>query len=159
MYQKPSINYAYFVEDVSRKFTLKKNKCSNKTLGTVALEPARYMGGAVRNNKRFDTVSTTPVKKNYMFLRFNPRTSTASADELALRLAFTRAAKLREYWKTTLVEGQKAVQAWNESSNGSASGVHKKGYTYLGWLFAVAYALVSEDPSTTQSFPTYTPAS
>ena len=76
---KPSIKYAYFVENVSRKFTLRKNKCSqNNTYGNFTADPTRYMGGAIRTNKRFGYGIET---KNVMFLRFNPRSTPVTADE------------------------------------------------------------------------------
>lgn len=160
MFEKSSINYAYFVEDVSRKFTLRKNKCTNNPMGVTDVEPVRYMGGAVRTNLRFDTKAVTPVKKNYMFLRFNPRTSGPSASEVQLRQFFTLASKASNIWYKTLASLPLILQDWKEPSNGTINGVAKKGYTLRGWLFAVAYSYCTEGTDIPQTYPhnQYAPA-
>lgn len=150
------IKYAYFVENVSRKFTLRKNKCSqNNTFGEFTAEPTRYMGGAVRNNKRF---GYGLEQKNYMFLRFNPRSTAVSGEERVLRNTFSTASKLANAWKKDLSIVATLITAWNDSSNGSAKGVHKLGYTFAGWLFAVAYAVVQDGGSATSPWPGYVAA-
>lgn len=153
---KNPIKYAYFVENVSRKFTLRKNKCSQKnTYGTFTAEPTRYMGGAVRQNKRF---GYGLEQKNYMFLRFNPRSTAVTSDERALRAQFTTAVALRKAWKGNLQTVALLVDAWADQTNGSAKGVHKLGYTFNGWLFAVAYAVVGDGGSASSPWPGYTAA-
>lgn len=152
----PTIGYAYFVEDVSRKFTLRKNKCSqNNTYGIYTATPAKYMGGAQRKDRRF---GYGVAKKNYMFLRFNPRTSPVSSDERAQRDYFAMASKLRNAWKADLSVVTQLLSAWNDPTNGSAKGVYKLGYTFNGWLFAVGYAVASDGGSATSPWPGYTPA-
>lgn len=153
---KNPIKYAYFVENVSRKFTLRKNKCSQKnTYGKYTAEPTRYMGGAVRNNPRF---GYGLEQKNYMFLRFNPRSTPVTSDEHQLRTQFATAAKLRNAWKKDLSIVATLVQAWSDPSNGSAKGIHKLGYTFSGWLFAVAYAVVGDGGSASSPWPGYVAA-
>ena len=142
---KNPIKYAYFVENVSRKFTLRKNKCSQKnTYGNFTAEPTRYMGGAVRNNSRF---GYGMEQKNYMFLRFNPR-----------RNNFGVAAKLRMNWKTSLQTVALLVEAWADPTNGSAKGVHKLGYTFNGWLFAVAVKVAADGGTASSPWPGYVAA-
>lgn len=150
----PSIKYAYFVDNVSRKFTLRKNKCSQKnTYGKFTAEPTRYMGGAVRGNSRF---GYGLEQKNYMFLRFNPRSTPVTSEENLLRTQFSTASKLRNTWRKDLSIVATLFEAWSDPSNGSAKGVHKMGYTFMGWLFAVAYAVVSDGGSATSPWPGYT---
>lgn len=150
---KNPIKYAYFVENVSRKFTLRKNKCSQKnTYGNFTAEPTRYMGGAVRNNSRF---GYGMEQKNYMFLRFNPRSTPVTSDERQHQTLFATAAKLRNAWKKNLSTVAVLVQAWSDPSNGTAKGIHKLGYTFNGWLFAVAYAVVGDGGSETSQWPGY----
>lgn len=153
---KPSIKYAYFVENVSRKFTLRKNKCSQKnTYGNFTADPTRYMGGAIRTNKRFGYGIET---KNVMFLRFNPRSTPVTADERQIRTYFGTAAALRKAWKGNLQTVALLVDAWADPTNGSAKGVHKLGYTFNGWLFAVAYAVVADGGSAASQWPGYVAA-
>lgn len=150
---KPAIKYAYFVENVSRKFTLRKNKCSLvNTFGNFTAEPTRYMGGAVRHNSRFGYGSE---QKNYMFLRFNPRSTPVTSDERLLQTQFGTAAKLRNAWKKNLSIVTTLIQAWSDPSNGTAKGIHKLGYTFNGWLFAVAYAVVGDGGSEASPWPGY----
>ena len=153
---KPSIKYAYFVDNVSRKFTLRKNKCSQiNTFGTFTAEPTRYMGGAVRKNSRF---GYGVDNKNYMFLRFNPRTSPVSSDERTQRNNFGVAAKLRKNWKASLQTAALLVEAWSDPTNGSAKGVHKLGYTFDGWLFAVAVKVAADGGTASSPWPGYVAA-
>lgn len=150
---KNPIKYAYFVENVSRKFTLRKNKCSQKnTYGKFTAEPTRYMGGAVRNNSRFGYGAE---QKNYMFLRFNPRSTAVTQEENLLRTQFGTASKLARAWKKDLSIVVTLMNAWSDPTNGSAKGVHKLGYTFPGWIFAVAYAVVQDGGSATSQWPGY----
>jgi len=113
------------------------------------------MGGAVRQNSRFGYGVDT---KNYMFLRFNPRTSPVGSNERVLRNYFGEAAKLRKKWKASLQTVTLLVEAWADTTNGTAKGVHKLGYTFNGWLFAVAYAVVSDGGSAASEWPGYVAA-
>lgn len=154
--KNPAIKYAYFVDNVSRKFTLRKNKCSqNNTYGEFTAEPTRYMGGAVRKNSRF---GYGLEQKNYMFLRFNPRTSPTSSEERELRNTFTTASKLQAKWLKNLSTTAEILQDWQSVGDGSAQGVHKLGYTLRGWVFAVAYAVVQGGGTTESTWPDYVPA-
>lgn len=151
---KPSIKYAYFVDNVSRKFTLRKNKCSqNNTYGKFTAQPTRYMGGAVRQNSRF---GYGLEQKNFMFLRFNPRSTAVTSDERQIRTQFATAVALRKAWKGNLQTVALLVDAWADTTNGSAKGIHKLGYTFNGWLFAVAYAVVGDGGSAASPWPGYT---
>ena len=98
------------------------------------------------------------VEKNVMFLRFNPRSTAVSADEVLKRQNFGIAAKLARAWRTDLTTIQAISAAWKDESNGTAKGVAKKGYTLRGWIFAVAYAVVGDGGSATSQWPGYVPA-
>lgn len=142
MFAKSNIQYAYFVESVSRKFTLKKNTCSNKDAAPISstlklkLQPTRYMGGQVRTTERYGLGA---VQKNVMFLRMNPRKSAITADEQAARLNFAAAVAKRKAWKGSLQTVTAIRQDWDNPAVVSRGGVQKKGYTINGWVFAVAY--------------------
>lgn len=156
MSKKATINYAYFVDNVSRKFTLRQNKCSLQAgAGPFTPEPARFMGGSVRKYARF---GFGLEQKNVMFLRFNPRTSGASSDETIQRGNFSKASKLANSWAKNLAVIPTITAAWKDPSNGSSKGVYKQGYTLRGWMFAVAYAVILGGGSESSEWPGYEPA-
>lgn len=142
MQAKSNIKYAYFIEGVSRKFTLRKNVCTAKDAAPLSstlqlkLEPTRYMGGQVRTTYR---AGLGTVTKNVMFLRFNPRTSQITADEQSAQNAFKAAVAKRKLWLETLADAAAIASDMRNDSVVARGGVPKKGYTLRGWVFAVAY--------------------
>ena len=154
--QRQRIQYAYFIEHLSRKLTLTKNKCSaGKNYTQFTDEPAKYMGAATRNNVRF---GFGVDKKDVFFLRFNPRTTAASASELARQQAFGDASKLRAAWMHTLATATQIRADWNEGSAGSCKGIYKTNYTFYGWVTAVAFAVILDGGTVSSPWPAYTPA-
>lgn len=140
MIEKSSIKYAYFIEGVSRKFTLRKNTCSKGVVSlgkTVRLEPTRYMGGQVRTYNRSGLGT---VQKNVMFLRFNPVTAAITADQQAVRVGFTAASRRVSAWMNDLTQIPTILNAWKDDSVKKRGNVYKEGYTMRGWLFAIAMA-------------------
>ena len=150
---KKTIRYAYPIESVSRKFTLRKNVCSlSNGAGVFDEEPAVFMGGGVRKASRFNVADP---KVNFMFVRMNARTSPTGANEQVLRNLFTQASKLRKAWKADLATMATVMEDWKDSSNGAAKGVRKAGYTFNGWMFAVAYAVILDGGTVASPFPAY----
>lgn len=153
---KKTIRYAYPIESVSRKFTLRKNVCSlSNGAGVFNEEPAQFMGGGVRKAARF---GVGDPKVNFMFVRMNARTSAKSAQEQTLHNMFTQASKLRKAWKSDLSTMATVLEDWKAAGNGSAKGVHKAGYTFGGWMFAVAYAVIADGGTVASQFPPYSAA-
>ncbi len=142
MQAKSNIKYAYFVESVSRKFTLRKNTCTSKNAAPTGstlqlkLEPTRYMGGQVRTTFR---AGLGTVTKNVMFLRFNPRATQIGANEQAVQNAFKAAVAKRKVWLESLQDAAAIANDMRNDSVVSRGGVPKQGYTLRGWVFAVAY--------------------
>lgn len=100
-----NIKFQFPVESINRKLTLRKNtasptmKVSTESGTRVALEKpiSRYFGSGTRkrNVKGVGTMYT-----NYVFIRFNARSTAVSSDETLARNRFgfcvTRAQKLRK---------------------------------------------------------------
>ena len=128
MLKKSKIKYAYFIDGVSRKFTLVKNKCVNTMRGgmnnDIVFEPSRYMGGQIRSTVRNGVGA---VQQNVLFLRFNPRTSSPTASEITARNTFAAAAALRKTWKSNLQTVAKINAIWKNDQMVGAGGVHKYG--------------------------------
>jgi hypothetical protein len=93
-----------------------------------------------------------------MFVRMNARTSPIGSNEQVLRNLFSQASKLRKAWKADLSTMTTILQDWKAEGNGSAKGVHKAGYTFGGWMFAVAYAVVLDGGTVDSPFPPYSAA-
>lgn len=149
---KSNIAYQPIVEEVSRKFVPKKETCSvGVTAGPVKTESQGWMGGAVRTTGR---AGLGQCKRNYLVIRSNARSTTVSNDELAARSVFTRAAKGRKTINQSLTEIVKAEQLYTDARKAleqgqvkSCNGVSVYGYTSQGWIFAVQYAGLVNDPA------------
>lgn len=86
-YAKGTITFQPVVDQINRKFTTRKNKCTvNAGGGPVELIAASYMGAGTRITGRS---GIGQVKKNYFFYRENPRMTAPSVDEVAQRTAFS----------------------------------------------------------------------
>lgn len=150
-----SIQFAYPVESVSRKLTLRKNTASaNGKVSTengivhFSKQASRFMGAGVKNNLRS---LSGAEKKNYLFIRFNQRSTPVSADEIALRSAFTLSVKLAKKWAQDIVHITAIRRAW--LSGETRKGVPAAGYTFRGWLTAVGYAVVADGGTIDSDFP------
>lgn len=100
-----NIKFQFPVESINRKFTLKRNTASSTMKVTtesgtrvfVEKPISRYFGSGTR--KRV-LKGVGPVYSNYLFVRFNQRSTAVSSDETLARKRFgfcaTRAQKLRK---------------------------------------------------------------
>lgn len=148
------IEYAYPIESMSRKMTLRRNTASDLTIVKsgeypvmIKKEVARYFGGGVRETF---IKGLGAVKKNYVFIRFNKRNSEPSTDELAARTAFGTAAQVVNAWRKNIAQFSKIKTAWD--ANATVKGYNPIGHTLHQWLFLIALALIGAGESTT-NFP------
>lgn len=148
------IEYAYPIESMSRKMTLRRNTASDETTVKsgelpviIKKEVSRYFGGGVRESfiKGLGT-----VKKNYVFIRFNKRNSEPSADELSARATFGNAAQVVQGWRKNLAQATKIKDAWD--NNATVHDLNPVGHTLYQWLFLIAYAMIEAGEST-NNFP------
>lgn len=141
-YIKGNISYLPVVEQINRKFTTKKNTCSNGAVGQaiVQIQPAKYMGGATRKSGR---AGLGEVLKNYMFFRENPRSTPVQAAEINRRQIFAAVRKA----VITIMEDLSQISrvqtlflTAKDDKTKLINGVSALGYTFKGWIFAVQYA-------------------
>lgn len=152
---KNTIQFSYPVESINRKMTLRRNTASDQTMvhsnGTsvkVEKPVSRYMGSGERKIYRngLGYIST-----NYLFVRFNKRGTAVSADELALRLTFSDASKLKKAWQHDMTSTSQAQAAFQAKE--SRKGVTSVGKSYSGWLFQVAYEVIVDGGTPASPFP------
>lgn len=140
-YIKGNISYQPVVEEISRKFTTKKNTCTKGLqAGPVEIETKGWMGGAVRQTGRG---GIGVVRKNYLIIRENARTTPVSRDELQNREIFTAATRGKVYILYDLTQLTRVQQMYIEASadlSKHINGVSANGYTLSGWVFAVQFA-------------------
>lgn len=156
-YIKGTIAYMVGIDQINRKFALKKNKCSKKWGGPVEYIPMRFIGGATRSTSR-GVIGA--CRKNYMFMRENARLTPPNVHEIDLRNMFstiraavihlredlTQVTRIQAMWAGGTVAGTTYKGAKNDASI-KINGVSAEGYTHYGWLFAVQYAGLKADPS------------
>lgn len=153
MYQKGTIGYMPVVDQINRKFTLRKNKCTKLSpvmTGAgldVKLEPTKYMGGMTTTKYR---AGIGDIRRNALFVRENARTTEPSQAELTQRMNFGKVSSgvksiLKDLNQITQVQ-QKWMTA-KEDSTKLLNGVSAFGYTFRGWIFAVQMAGVREEAS------------
>lgn len=139
MAQIETISYAYPVESINRKMTLRINTASDtERIGkgaerTTVFKPvSRYMGGGTRIKSRKDM---QPVRKNYMFVRFNKRSTPASPEELAVRTRFGFVATWRA---ATIKSPTLAIQVVSDYKAGKIlQGVSPFGLTFQQYVYYV----------------------
>ena len=120
-YIKGNITYTPVVEQINRKFTVRKNVCvEDKKIGPVTMETANYMGGATRVSARN---GLGVVRKNYFFYRENAAPSETTEKQMETRAHFTAARQ----WADAAVKDLGAL-AWNQ-----------KVFNYLGSHPNIAY--------------------
>lgn len=152
-YQKGTIGYMPVVDQINRKFTLRKNKCTKVSpVGTsagldVKLEPTKYMGGMTTTKYR---AGIGDVRRNALFVRENARSTEPTQAELTQRMNFSEVSGgvksiLKDLNQITQVQ-QKWMTA-KEDRTKLLNGVSAFGYTFRGWIFAVQMAGVKDDPS------------
>lgn len=152
---KQTIQFSYPVESINRKMTLRRNTASDKTTisvngASVSIDKpvSRYMGSGERKVYRN---GLGYVHTNYLFVRFNERGTTVTADELALRMTFGNASKLATRWKKDLSTVSTSLQVYQ--AKGSRKGVSSVGQSYNGWMFKVAYAVIEDGGTVESEFP------
>lgn len=140
-YIKGNIAYDPVVQQVNRKFALRKNTCGpKKKVGPVETVPVRWMGGATRHTYR---AGLGDVYKNIFVMRENARGTILSANELNSQYRFNAVSK----WVSAALKDLMCVtnnglkwQAAKEDLSKTIEGVSANGYTYHGWMFAVISA-------------------
>lgn len=147
------IAFAFPIESVSRKLTLRKNTASTMlNVGgghTITKEIARYMGAGVRTNWLNDVGA---VKKNFFFVRLNARTSAVTADELAMRTLFGNASKLSARWQQDLASIADQKNAFDNHL--PRKGVTSYGMSARQFRFKVAIAVLEDGGTTESPWPT-----
>lgn len=154
--KKSNVQYSYPLEKVSRKLTLRKNTASDKLRlaikgeDPITLEKdiARYMGTMKRT---YLIKGVGAVERDYLFIRFNKRSTALSAEERAAQTLFGNCAKLRAHWKYSVEDAVKASQAWQD--NRTIQGVSPYGKTFTQWTFLVAAAVLDAGGTITSPFP------
>ena len=134
-----NITFMPVVETISRKFALRKEKCSLKSNQQGETACLMYMGSGTRKKK----FNGTMVTQNYFFMRKNPRTSVASSTELDIREAFKAgnawAVAARKDLTAIAINQQKYLQSQNEHKK--IKGYWAGDYTISGFLRAVAISM------------------
>lgn len=142
IYAKGSISFKPVVDQINRKFTIRKNKCAVRQGGPVELIAATYMGAGTRTIGR---EGIGLVSKNYFFYRENPRSSAVTADEIAQRLHFTngvRWADAAEKDLAVITNNQLKMKQLAENPSAyievGEERMYIYGYSYPGFMRAFA---------------------
>lgn len=150
------ITFAFPIESVSRKLTLRKNTASSQmrvSTGTASVsiskQIARYMGAGVRTNVLNDVGN---VKKNYFFVRMNARTSAVTADEIAQRTLFGSACKMVARWKQDLSAVADVLNSFKNHL--PRKGVTSYGMSLRKFMFNVAIAVLDDGGNVSSPWPT-----
>lgn len=146
---KANVQYINAIETIQRKFVPKKVKVHSGegTYGPVELAKGDgFMGGAQRQSYRPGLGLCT---RNYLFIKTEGRTSALSSHEFDLRLYFKRACVAKNTLRRDLSQFsriQTMFHAGAEDLSKKVNGVSTRGYTMWGWVMAVQYAGIYNDP-------------
>lgn len=155
---KSNISYMPVVEGISRKFALRRETCSNKTVGKKIIAGKSWMGGSVRT---YNLPGYGTVSKNVFVIRKFGNIAPATPDQVQVRHIFEMANKavavqMKDLMQITTI--QQLYLGGREDLTKTVAGVSVKGYTYRGWISAVNYARKKADATLTQEqlnqFPT-----
>lgn len=160
---KNTINYMTGIEGVSRKFTLRRNTCTNKSVGggiggiRKIIGPTKFFGGSVRTQY---ISGFGKVQKNYLFMRLIAQDTTGkSALVLHIRNAFAEASKSKSEIMNDLGQIATLVANWkiaDADHSKRMAGVSASGYDMPGWVFAIQFArLKNNNWSTPENFNTF----
>lgn len=153
-----NIKFQFPVESINRKLTLKKNTASNTmkvstesgTRVSVAKPVSRYFGSGTRKSLR---KGVGAVYTNYLFIRFNPRSTAVSSDETLARQRFgfctTRTQKLRK------ALSQIAAIAASYNNGATVENVSPYGMTLYQYILNVCLAQYDNNEVTTTTSPNY----
>lgn len=146
---KNSIGFVPVVETISRKFALRKETCSEKTVGqstpstaygkVKTIEPHIYMGSVGRKQT---ILGYGEVTRNYFFMRKNANKNAASTIQRQTRVKFGAVSK----WVAEAMldlnafpYNQQQFLACKADLSKSCSGIGVSGFTSMrNWMFAVA---------------------
>lgn len=144
---KSNVQYQPMVEQINRKFVPRKDVCSNEqSAGPVIIEAKGWMGGATLQVHRGGLGATA---RNFLVVRANARATAPSEDEQAARVRFSKAVKGRNKIAKDLQQITRVQDAFKNSSADTSityNGVSAYGYTFKGFIFAVQYAGLMENP-------------
>jgi len=147
---KANVQYINAIETIQRKFVPKKVKVVSKdasTAGPIVLATNDgYMGGAQRLTWR---AGYGQCSRNFVFIKTEGRSSAFTAHELDLRLYFKRACAAKIALMRDLSQYSRIQTLWHaalEDLSKRINGVSAKGYTWPGWIMAVQYAGIYNDP-------------
>lgn len=138
---RKTIGFTPIVEEINRKFTIRKETCSLKKVGNKELPAKSWMGSATRTHV---LAGYGTVRVPYFVFRKNPNLSLPSASQLKVKTAFTAASK----WVTAankdlmvLAQNMQKFTAAKEDLTKKIKGISVAGYTYRGWMFAIAFKM------------------
>lgn len=152
---KSNISFMPVVESINRKFALRRETCSEKTVGEKVIDPVKYMGAGTRT---ISIAGYGSVNVNYFFMRKFARASAVTADERAARLLFgvistavaalmkdlNQLASMQNMWRQAIADFSKTI-----------NGVSALSRDFRGWVWAVQYAGRKADSSyNVNTFPT-----
>ena len=145
-----TITYLTGVEGVSRKFALRK-EIAGKNI-------ACFLGGMVRKSSK---VGIGTISKNFMFVRKNYFSTSPTEEQITLRGYFSRASKAAAYIQKDLSQItsiQTLFLAGKANYSKLMEGISVYGHSFRGWVWAVTYARVVNNPDITdqalKTFPT-----
>ena len=145
---RKTIAFTPIVEEINRKFALRKETCSQKTVGKKILVPKGYMGSATRTHH---VAGYGAVRVPYFFFRKNPLPKTYSTAQTNVRSYFSYASK----WVAAMMQDLMVVASnqakWIAAKNDltkTIKGVSAAGYeSFRSWSFAIAFAVRQDGES------------
>lgn len=145
--QKETIQFIFPVESVNRKMTLRKNTASStmRYNGIDLQKPvARYMGSGTRYTSR-KGVGVSP--SNYLFVRFNKRSTQATSDEIQQRNRFGFVSAWVAATRKNLAIISSVLTSYNTET--PAAGVVSTGLTFYQFIWLVRAAQYDNGVTTT----------
>lgn len=162
---KSTINYMTGIEGVSRKFTLRRNTCTNKRIANAIiganhkiLGPTKFFGGSVRTQY---ISGFGKVQNNYLFMRLIAQKTSGSSLVLHIRTAFAEASKSKSEIMNDLSQIATLTANWkiaDADHSKRMAGVSAAGYDMPGWVMAIQFARLKNNnwmtPENYKTFPT-----
>lgn len=142
---KSNITFMPVVESISRKFALRRETCSTKTIGDKIIAPVQYMGSGAR---RHFVAGLGTVTKNYFFMRKFARSTFVTDDEQLNRSYFGSVSKWNKLvWKSlsVLTQNQEKWEQAVADPSLTIKGISARGYNSHGWSFAIGMAIKKAD--------------
>lgn len=144
---KSNISFMPVVESINRKFALRRETCSEKTVGEKVIEPIKYMGAGTRTKS---IAGYGSVAVNYFWMRKFARSSAVTTEERQARLLFgvistavaalmkdlNQLSRMQSMWAQAIADFSKTI-----------NGISAVGRDFRGWVWAVQYAGKKEDES------------